>query len=302
MPPPTRADLEDVAADIALYLYRMWSRMPEATAGLDGAAEDIRFVLLDLQQAGIEPELVVTDGSSLYPKVIREVWPQADHQLCVFHFIMGTNTKLGKVFWAAYKPTRRCQSPRSVSEGGRRSVGGPGSTRSSEPIETRSGRYATSCSSAGGPMLRASPGSPTTSNASWTRPFASARLSRRFVEALYELFGPTTDSHALAEERRQRIISDPEFLQFAELGPVHKSLRDDQLFTRLTRYLSFENADKTSNHVERENREFRRRQQSHYRLRSVESLCALRVPRSDAGSSPPPDHSTTPAEARTTRG
>ncbi len=38
VPPPTRADLEDVAADIALYLYRMWSRLPEATAGLDVAA------------------------------------------------------------------------------------------------------------------------------------------------------------------------------------------------------------------------------------------------------------------------
>ncbi len=37
-PRPTRADLEDVAADIALYLCRMWSRLPEATAGLDVAA------------------------------------------------------------------------------------------------------------------------------------------------------------------------------------------------------------------------------------------------------------------------
>ena len=52
-------------------------------------------------------------------------------------------------------------------------------------------------------------------------------------------------------------------------------LRDDDLFARLTRYLDYDNADKTSNHVERENREFRNRQKSHYRMRSRRSLCAL---------------------------
>ena len=43
----------------------------------------------------------------------------------------------------------------------------------------------------------------------------------------------------------------------------------------MTRYIDFENADKTSNHVERENREFRKRQKSHYRMRSRASLRAL---------------------------
>lgn len=46
-------------------------------------------------------------------------------------------------------------------------------------------------------------------------------------------------------------------------------LADDDLFHRLTRYLDFEGAKKTSDHVERENREFRKRQKSHYRLRSL---------------------------------
>lgn len=38
-----------------------------------------------LRQAGIEPEQVVTDGSPLYSKTLKEVWPQAAHQLCLFH-------------------------------------------------------------------------------------------------------------------------------------------------------------------------------------------------------------------------
>ncbi|MCP3987185.1 MAG: hypothetical protein GY723_22590, partial [bacterium] len=56
---------------------------------------------------------------------------------------------------------------------------------------------------------------------------------------------------------------------------VLADLANDNLFMRLTRYLDFENADKTSNHPERENREFRKRQRSHYRLRSLRSLCAF---------------------------
>ncbi len=66
--------------------------------------------------------------------------------------------------------------------------------------------------------------------------------------------------HALSDHRRQ-----------AGLG----HLKDDDLFARLTRYLAFENAEKTSNHVERENREYRKRQKGCYRLRSLRSIRAL---------------------------
>jgi len=33
----------------------------------------------------------VTDGSSLYPTVLAAVWPQAAHQLCVFHVLKDLN-------------------------------------------------------------------------------------------------------------------------------------------------------------------------------------------------------------------
>ncbi|MCP3984402.1 MAG: hypothetical protein GY723_08430, partial [bacterium] len=75
----------------------------------------IRCVLWELKNAGIVPELVVTDGSNLYPTVIAEVFPGAKHQRCVFHFIMGSNRKLMRVFWAAYntlpKPKKRKGRP-----------------------------------------------------------------------------------------------------------------------------------------------------------------------------------------------
>ena len=41
--------------------------------------------LARLKDAGIEPDQVITDGSVLYPAVLSKIWPQAAHQLCLFH-------------------------------------------------------------------------------------------------------------------------------------------------------------------------------------------------------------------------
>src|SRR5512144_233351 len=47
----------------------------------------MRRFLGNLKNWGLDPEVVVTDGSNLYPTVLAELWPDADHQLCVFHII-----------------------------------------------------------------------------------------------------------------------------------------------------------------------------------------------------------------------
>lgn len=47
--------------------------------------KEVEGFLGRLRQAGIEPEQIVTDGSPLYSKTLKEVWPQAAHQLCLFH-------------------------------------------------------------------------------------------------------------------------------------------------------------------------------------------------------------------------
>ena len=38
-----------------------------------------------LAAVGIHPDQVITDGSTLYPSLLAEIWPQAAHQLCLFH-------------------------------------------------------------------------------------------------------------------------------------------------------------------------------------------------------------------------
>ena len=47
--------------------------------------------LQNLKRWGLEPKVVVTDGSSLYPCVLARLWPVARHQLCVFHLLKDIN-------------------------------------------------------------------------------------------------------------------------------------------------------------------------------------------------------------------
>jgi hypothetical protein len=73
----------------------------------------MRRFLKKLKTWGLAPEVVVTDGSNLYPEVLAELWPEARHQLCVFHVL-----KEGLGIANGQKPTlggeRRFRSARSA--------------------------------------------------------------------------------------------------------------------------------------------------------------------------------------------
>ena len=66
--------------------------LPVAFALVDANDQDhMRRFLQNLTNWGLVPQVVVTDGSNLYPAVLAELWPDADHQLCVFHVIKDIN-------------------------------------------------------------------------------------------------------------------------------------------------------------------------------------------------------------------
>jgi hypothetical protein len=68
------------------------SDFPVAFALVSANDQDhLRRFLGNLRQHSFLPQVVVTDGSNLYPKVLAEVWPQARHQLCVFHVLKDIN-------------------------------------------------------------------------------------------------------------------------------------------------------------------------------------------------------------------
>lgn len=53
--------------------------------------DHMRRFLKNLATWGLKPRVVITDGSSLYPAVLAELWPAARHQLCVFHVLKDVN-------------------------------------------------------------------------------------------------------------------------------------------------------------------------------------------------------------------
>src|SRR4051812_27908184 len=66
--------------------------LPVAFALVDANDQDhMRRFLRNLKDWGLAPAVVVTDGSNLYPAVLAELWPDADHQLCVSHVIKDIN-------------------------------------------------------------------------------------------------------------------------------------------------------------------------------------------------------------------
>src|SRR5438034_6129335 len=64
--------------------------------------------LRNLARWGLRPAVVVSDGSNLYPELLAKVWPEAKHQLCVFHLLRDL---LEKVL-AAVRRLRRAQARR----------------------------------------------------------------------------------------------------------------------------------------------------------------------------------------------
>jgi hypothetical protein len=70
--------------------------------------EHMRRFLRNLARWGLRPEVVVSDGSSLYPELLAEIWPDARHQLCVFHLLRDV---LNKVL-DAVRRLRRAQARR----------------------------------------------------------------------------------------------------------------------------------------------------------------------------------------------
>src|SRR5918997_3524582 len=66
--------------------------LPVAFALVDrNDADHMRRFLGNLKTWGLMPRVVVTDGSNLYPELLGQLWPEAAHQLCVFHVVKTIN-------------------------------------------------------------------------------------------------------------------------------------------------------------------------------------------------------------------
>lgn len=76
--------------------------------------------LSHLKDAGIDPDQVITDGAAVYPPVLAHVWPNAAHQLCLFHETRRVTAAVLGVVKAVRKEIPTPPSPARLQLGGRK--------------------------------------------------------------------------------------------------------------------------------------------------------------------------------------
>jgi hypothetical protein len=247
--------------------------LPVAFALVDANDQDhMRRFLGNLKNWGLVPQVLVTDGSNLYPAVLAELWPEADHQLCVFHVIKDIN----KLILDAVRRLRSAMSRRGKA--GRKKKRGRkgakakaaaarrGLTKKEKAhfvfkhrhlIVTRRENLTEQDRKDLVRMLEYLP---------------ELATLRRFADRIYWLFDTPKDFHQ-ASCRRAAIVHEAGFQAVPELVKALKQLDGDK-FPKLMAYLSNPVARRvrTNNHVERTNRMFRLLEKVRYKWRRRRTL------------------------------
>lgn len=205
---------------------------------------------------------ITTDGSSLYPKVLEELWPGIPHQICEFHVkkeitkaILHALAKLRKQR-AAQLPKQRRGRPRKPQQAQARKIARQ-KQRVADLFEYRHLFVRHHLSPAQKRLLQ-----------KLTRGLPPLRTLREIMEEVYRLFDrrcKTTTALTKLEKLRRRVR------RFKKLGKSLDKLKSPTLEKALV-FLDDKLLGATSNAVERANRRFRKAQKS---ISSVRTKCHL---------------------------
>jgi transposase-like protein len=258
--------------------------------------DHMRRFLDNLKTWGLDPRVVVTDGSNLYPGVLAELWSDADHQLCVFHVIKGIN----KLILDAVRRLRAAMGRRGKA-GRKRKRGRKGAK--SRTAAVRRGMTVKEKAH----FVFKHRHLVVKRRENLTEPerddlqrmlgyLPELATLRRFADRIYWLFDTPKDAHQ-ASCRRAAIVRDPTFLAVRELVKAMDQL-DEEKFPKLMAYLKnpLSQRVRTNNHVERTNRMFRFLEKVRYKWRRRRTLVRFVVLRLNVVWShwSPPKAKTTP--------
>lgn len=247
--------------------------LPVAFALVDANDQDhMRRFLKNLKTWGLQPQVVVTDGSNLYPAVLEELWSDADHQLCVFHVIKDINKLiLDAVRRMRNAMNRRGKAGRKKKRGRKGAKSKAAAARRGMTVKEKAHfvfkhRYLivkrrekfTELEHADlKPMLEYLP---------------ELATLRRFADRIYWLFDTPKDYHQ-ASCRRSAVVRDSAFQSVPELVKALEQLSLEK-FPKLMAYLNnpVSRRVRTNNHVERTNRLFRFLEKVRYKWRRRRTL------------------------------
>jgi transposase len=255
--------------------------LPVAFALVDQNDQDhMRRFLKNLQTWGLNPDVVVTDGSNLYPTVLAELWPDAAHQLCVFHAIKDIN----KLILDAVRRLRTAMNRRGKAgrkkKRGRKGAKSKAAARRGMTVKQKAHfvfrrRHL---------IVKRRENLTETERDDLTRmlEYLPELVSlRRFADRIYWVFDAPKDFHQ-ASCRRAAVVRDPSFRAVPELAKAMEQL-DEERFSKLMAYLRSPVSQRvrTNNHVERTNRLFRFLEKVRYKWRRRRTLVRFVVLRLD---------------------
>jgi len=246
------------------------SDIPIAFMVAEKADEEALDKFLDtLSGRGIIPEVIITDGSPLYKESLRERWKDVKHQLCIFHVLKGFN----KVIVDCVRALKNRIS-RQGNKGRKRKRGRP--SKQAQYQRNRNKRKKEEAR-----FIWKHQYLLVKKKCRWTKEDKEAfrRLCRiaptlKHVRDLVEKFHSLFErgiSQQQARYRRTKLLNNPYsqklscFKRIANMIPKEK-------FEKMIVFLSYENLDRTSNHVERTNRRFRMLQKTRYKRRTVRTI------------------------------
>jgi transposase-like protein len=226
----------------------------------------------ELKKAGFAPEVVITDGSPLYKDALQEIWRDVEHQLCIFHVIKEVNKLILDALRAVKNRINRQGNKGRKKKRGRRS-GKAKKRRLALKKRTRKEAAA---------FL-------------WEHQYLIVRkeesMTKEDKENLREMFRIAPELHTLRKFNRQfyalfergitqrqarrrgtRMVNNAGYQANSFLRKALKKLRKER-FEKMIVFLGRgEDAERTSNHVERNNRAFRLVQKTRYRRRRMHTI------------------------------
>jgi transposase-like protein len=257
------------------------SDLPVAFALVKANDQDhMRRFLQNLKTWGLMPQVVITDGSNLYPAVLQELWPEADHQLCVFHIIKEIN----KLILDALRRLRKGMSRRGRA--GRKKKRGRQGAKRRAPAQ----RGLTLQEKSAFVFRHRHLIVKRRENLTEVERDDLARMLsylpelttlRDFADRIYWLFDTPKDYHQ-ASCRRAVIVRNAAFQAVPELAKALEQLSVEK-FPKIMAYLNnpVSQRVRTNNHVERTNRMVRFWEKVRYKWRRRKTLVRFVVLRLD---------------------
>lgn len=215
-----------------------------------------------LNEVGIVPQVVITDGLNIYPDVLKAKFGAASHQLCVFHVLQDIN----RIILKAMAAERRQIKERRYVRGRPAKKGRPRKGKTANKGLAFKHRH----------ILLKKKENLTSEDRKYLKELfricPSLKPLAQFVQDIYRLFAPDITKQ-VARSRWTRLQNNPTYQKNPYLTKALKKLERGK-FEKMIDVLGRKDNQRTNNHVERANREFRMTQKTRYKRRTQSTVAS----------------------------